>query len=46
VNALWLVNGAFAKLGLVAAGGLMAGGPVGMRIANRREQSKLPRGDQ
>ena len=40
-GAPWLVNVALAKLGLVAAGGLMAGGAVTLRIANRRAQSKL-----
>jgi hypothetical protein len=37
----WLVNVALAKLGLVAAGGLMAGGAVSVRLANRREQKLL-----
>lgn len=41
-----LVNIALAKLGLVAAGGLMAGGAISVRIANRRESSKLLPGDQ
>jgi len=37
----WLVNVAMAKLGLIAAGGLMAGGAASVRIAKRREQSNL-----
>ena len=37
----WLVNVALAKLGLVSAVGLMAGGAVGVRIANRRKKSNL-----
>jgi hypothetical protein len=37
----WLVNVALAKLGVVASLGLMAGGATSVRIANRREQSKL-----
>ena len=41
VAGAWLVNVALAKLGLVAAVGLMAGGAVGVRIANRREQRQL-----
>jgi hypothetical protein len=41
VNAPWLVNVALAKLGLVAAGGLMAGGAVSVRLAKRREQKLL-----
>lgn len=40
-GAPWLVNVALAKLGLLAAGGLMAGGAVSMRLANRREQREL-----
>jgi hypothetical protein len=41
VGAPWLVNVALAKLGLLAAGGLMAGGAVSMRLAARREQRLL-----
>jgi hypothetical protein len=41
----WVVNVALAKLGLIASGGLMAGGAVSHRLATRREQSALPRGD-
>ena len=42
-GAPWLVNVALAKMGLVASGGLIAGGAVSMRLANRREQSnRLP----
>jgi hypothetical protein len=37
----WLVNVALAKLGLIAAGGLMAGGAVSLRIARRHEQRLL-----
>ena len=40
-GAPWLVNVALAKLGLVAAGGLMAGGAASVRIAKRREESNL-----
>ena len=41
-GAPWLVNVALAKLGLVAAGGLMAGGAVSVRLGKRREQKLLP----
>jgi hypothetical protein len=41
VGAPWLVNVALAKLGLLAAGGLMAGGAVSIRLAARREQRLL-----
>jgi hypothetical protein len=37
----WLVNVALAKLGLIAAGGLMAGGAVSVRLARRREHREL-----
>lgn len=37
----WLVNVALAKLGLIAAGGLMAGGAVSIRLAARKEQRQL-----
>jgi hypothetical protein len=40
-GAPWLVNVALAKLGLVAAGGLMAGGAVAVRLAKRHEQRQL-----
>ena len=40
-GAPWLVNVALAKLGVVASFGLMAGGAASVRIANRREKSKL-----
>ena len=43
-GAPWLVNVALAKLGLVASGGLMAGGAATVRLAKRREQRRLPRG--
>lgn len=42
-GAPWMVNVALAKLGLVASGGLMAGGAVTLRLAQRREQTALPR---
>lgn len=41
VGAPWIINVALAKLGLVAAGGLMAAGAVGARIGRRREESRL-----
>jgi hypothetical protein len=41
VGAPWIINVALAKLGIIAAGGLMAAGAVSVRIANRREQSNL-----
>jgi hypothetical protein len=37
----WLVNVALAKLGLIAAGGLIAGGAAAIRLANRRERRQL-----
>ena len=40
-GASWLINVALAKLGLVAAGGLIAGGAVGVRLANRREAQQI-----
>ncbi len=40
----WLVNVALAKLGLVAAGGLMAGGAVAVRLARRQEQRRVESG--
>ena len=40
-GAPWLVNVALAKLGLIAAGGLMAGGAVSMRLAKRLVQRQL-----
>lgn len=40
-GASWLVNVALAKLTLVAAGGLFAGGAVAGRIAGRQEQRRL-----
>jgi len=40
-GASWLVNVALAKLTLIAAGGLLAGGAVTGRIALRREQRQL-----
>ena len=44
-GAPWLVNVALAKLGLVASGGLMAGGAATMRLEHRRrERAKLLRG--
>ena len=41
VGVPWLVNVALAKLGLVASGGLIAGGAIAVRVANRREK-RLP----
>lgn len=43
-GAPWLVNVALAKLGLVASGGLMAGGAATVRLAVRRERANLLRG--
>ncbi|MEP6729977.1 MAG: hypothetical protein ABJE10_05040 [bacterium] len=40
-GAPWLVNVALAKLGLVAAAGIMAGGALTVRLAARREQRLL-----
>jgi hypothetical protein len=40
-GASWLVNVALAKLTLVAAGGLFAGGAVTGRIVRRQEQRRL-----
>ena len=42
VGVPWLVNVALAKLGLVASLGLMAGGAVSVRLANRHDQQRLP----
>ena len=42
-GASWLVKVALAKLTLVAAGGLLAGGAVTGRIARRQEQRQLDR---
>jgi hypothetical protein len=46
-GATWLVNVALAKLGFIASGGLMAGGAVVQRFANRRKMELLtqPRRD-
>jgi hypothetical protein len=44
VGVPWLVNVALAKLGLLASLGLMAGGAVSVRLANRRDQQRLPPG--
>ena len=41
-GAPWLVNVALAKLGLVAAGSMMAGGAVSVRLAKRRDARQLP----
>ena len=38
----WLVNVALAKLGVVAALGLMAGGAAAVRIGKRQEKARLP----
>ena len=40
-GAPWLVNVALAKLGLVAARGLMAGGAVSVRLARRIQRKQL-----
>jgi hypothetical protein len=40
-GAPWLVRVALAKLGLIAAGGLMAGGAIAVRLAKRHEQRQL-----
>lgn len=40
-GAIWLVNPALAKLTMIAAGGLMAGGAVTARIAYQRELRRL-----
>jgi hypothetical protein len=45
VGVPWLVNVALAKLGLLASLGLMAGGAVSVRLANRHEQGRLRRGE-
>jgi hypothetical protein len=42
-GAPWLVNVALAKLGLMASGGLMAGGAATVRLAVRRERANLLR---
>ncbi|MDB4893618.1 MAG: hypothetical protein JWL61_5473 [Gemmatimonadetes bacterium] len=41
----WLINVALAKLGLMSALGLMGGGAVLQRLAARRDDRTLPRGD-
>ena len=40
-GASWLVNVALAKLGFIAAGSLIAGGAVSVRIAKRQDQQRL-----
>ena len=42
----WLLNVALAKLGFVAALGLLGGGAVTARIANRDDARRLGSGDQ
>ena len=37
----WLVNVALAKLGLIGAAGLMAGGATSIKLANRRKAREL-----
>jgi hypothetical protein len=37
----WLVNVALAKLGVLAAVGLMGGGALSVRLAARREQRQI-----
>jgi hypothetical protein len=44
-GAPWIINVALGKLGIVAAGGLMTAGAVSVRLARRREQSNLLRGE-
>ena len=41
----WLVNVALAKLGFIASLGLIGGGAVSVRLANRRDQRALLEGD-
>ena len=41
----WLVNVALAKLGFIAALGLLGGGAVAGRIARREESSRIGSGD-
>lgn len=41
----WLVNVALAKLGFVAALGLLGGGAVTGRLARREEEKRLGSGD-
>ena len=38
----WLINVALAKLTLIAAGGLMGGGAVAIRLNNRERSKQLP----
>ena len=40
----WLVNVGLAKLGILTSLGLMGGGAVGLRLANRRQAERLTRG--
>ena len=41
----WLVNVALAKLGFIAALGLLGGGAVAGRLSRRREAGRLGSGD-
>jgi hypothetical protein len=41
----WLVNVALAKLGFIAALGLLGGGAVTGRLARREEEKRLASGD-
>jgi hypothetical protein len=41
----WLVNVALAKLGVVAAFGLLAGGAVAGRLSRRAETNRIRAGD-
>lgn len=41
----WLVNVALAKLGFIAAVGLLGGGAVAGRIANRQAANRIGPGD-
>ena len=40
-GAPWLVNVALAKLGFIAAVGLIGGGAISVRIGNRQEERRL-----
>jgi hypothetical protein len=43
-GAPWLVNVGLAKLGFIAAGGLIGGGAISIRIGKRQEQRQLKSG--
>ena len=40
-GASWLINVVLAKMAVIGAGGLMAGGAVSVRLAKRKEQRRL-----